>query len=92
MIHGLAGTGKTTVMAEVARELGDRAILGAPMGKAASVLTTKTGIAAKTLHELLYRPIEVVDPKTNDPKRISEPGTLRGKLEDRPPDRSTCIR
>jgi MoxR-like ATPase len=45
-VHGLAGTGKTTLAAHVARSLPDDAFLCAPTAKAAAVLTAKTGIAA----------------------------------------------
>jgi exodeoxyribonuclease-5 len=56
-LHGLAGTGKTSVMAELARQLRDAGrdvILVAPTGKAAAVLARKTGTRAQTLHGLLY--------------------------------------
>jgi exodeoxyribonuclease-5 len=54
-MHGLAGTGKTTVMAALASRLAN-AILVAPTGKAASVLAHKTGLDVLTLHRLLYTP------------------------------------
>jgi exodeoxyribonuclease-5 len=54
-MHGLAGTGKTTVMAALASRLAN-AILVAPTGKAASVLAHKTGLDVMTLHRLLYTP------------------------------------
>jgi exodeoxyribonuclease-5 len=61
-LHGLAGTGKTTVIATLARKL-PNCTLVAPTGKAASVLARKTGLEALTLHRLLYTP--EVDEKGN---------------------------
>ena len=52
-LHGLAGTGKTTVAAYVAaRWPGAR--LCALTGKAASVLRAKTGLPATTVHAAFY--------------------------------------
>lgn len=56
-LRGLAGTGKTTVAAEIARRLatvGTRVAVVAPTGKAAHVLRTK-GIAATTIHAAAYQ-------------------------------------
>lgn len=53
VLHGLAGTGKTTLMAHLTRAY--RSItLAAFTGKAASVLRTKTGLPASTLHSIIY--------------------------------------
>jgi ATP-dependent exoDNAse (exonuclease V) alpha subunit len=52
-LHGLAGTGKTTVIAMLARRLRNSTLV-APTGKAASVLARKTGLEVLTLHRLLY--------------------------------------
>jgi exodeoxyribonuclease-5 len=53
VLHGLAGTGKTTLMAHLTRSY--RGItLAAFTGKAASVLRTKTGLPASTLHSVVY--------------------------------------
>ncbi len=60
VIHGLAGTGKTTVLAKLASET-EGARICAPTGKAASVIRGKTGLPAQTLHSLLYTPKEVMD-------------------------------
>lgn len=53
-LHGLAGTGKTTVLAEIARSTND-AMLVTLTGKAASVLRRKTDIPAQTIHSAFYR-------------------------------------
>ncbi len=59
-LRGLAGTGKTTTGAEVARRLvslGTRVAVVAPTGKAAHVLRGK-GIGATTIHAAAYRLID----------------------------------
>ena len=53
VLHGLAGTGKTTVAAHVATGW-PSARLCAPTGKAASVLGAKTGLPATTVHAAFY--------------------------------------
>jgi hypothetical protein len=55
VLHGLAGTGKTTVLAALAQRLRGTSLL-APTGKAAAVLARKTGLPTNTLHRLLYMP------------------------------------
>ena len=57
-LQGLAGTGKTTVLAEVARDV-PNAILCTLTGKAASVLRRKTGLDACTIHSAFYKLDEV---------------------------------
>ena len=57
-MHGLAGTGKTTVLAEVAADV-PQAILCTLTGKAASVLRRKTGLPACTIHSAFYQLEEV---------------------------------
>lgn len=52
-IHGLAGTGKSTVLAELARRY-PQSILCAPTGKAAVVLRDKVGMPVMTMHRVLY--------------------------------------
>lgn len=54
-LQGLAGTGKTTLLAVLARRLNDAALV-APTGKASAVLARKTGLQTSTLHKLLYMP------------------------------------
>ncbi len=53
---GFAGVGKTTVIKELKRRL-PRFAACAYTGKAAHVLTRK-GVAATTIHSLLYKPVE----------------------------------
>lgn len=55
VLHGLAGTGKTTVLATIARSMPDSFFLCALTGKAASVLQRKTGINACTIHSVFYQ-------------------------------------
>lgn len=54
VMHGLAGTGKTTVLSRIGTAF------GLPMcaftGKAASVLHGKTGLMASTIHSYIYNP------------------------------------
>ena len=75
-LRGLAGTGKTTTGAEVARRLvalGTRVAVVAPTGKAAHVLRTK-GIAATTIHAAAYR---LIDDGASSPTFELRPG-VRG--------------
>lgn len=78
-VTGPAGTGKTTIIQELARRLSDAECsfaVCAPTGKAARRITEATGVKAVTIHRLLEypRPGER-DPKTGkvldptDPKR-----------------------
>jgi exodeoxyribonuclease-5 len=54
VVHGLAGTGKTTLLSAVAREF-PAAKMIAPTGKAAAVLRQKTGMRVTTVHSYIYR-------------------------------------
>lgn len=54
VMHGLAGSGKTTVLAHMAR-LFPEAMLCTFTGKAASILRLKTGLDAMTIHSAFYR-------------------------------------
>jgi exodeoxyribonuclease V len=56
-LMGLAGTGKTTVLAAVAQEYLDRAVACSPTGKAASVLSRKIGLQVRTIHSTLYKAV-----------------------------------
>jgi exodeoxyribonuclease-5 len=81
-LQGLAGTGKTTVLAEIAARH-PYAHLCAPTGKAASVLAAKTGIRATTIHKVFYRLTDTVEREGDTPrlvfKAIREPGAFRGQ-------------
>jgi len=107
-LQGLAGTGKTTLLAAVAQEIGSRAfllgpmltggfiqghgqellagfgslgLLLAPIGKAATVLSRKTGEPAFTLHRFLYTsPDEGEDGRLIFDKRSIPPGTMAGMV------------
>jgi hypothetical protein len=80
-LQGVAGTGKTTVLAEIAaRHPGTH--LCAPTAKAASVLTAKTGVLATTVHKIFYRLTETIK-REDDARRLvfkptRAPGSLRG--------------
>src|SRR5262249_20402775 len=86
-LHGLAGTGKTTVAAHVALSR-PRSILCAPTAKAASVLREKTGADASTIHSAFYHFVREEDDETEgaQPRRRLifrpkyKPGELRGEL------------
>ncbi len=59
VLTGSAGTGKTTLLRQACEAIAGRereAQLLAPTGRAARVLTEKTGITAKTIHSHLYTP------------------------------------
>ena len=54
VLHGLAGSGKTTVLAHLARHR-PASLLTTFTGKAASVLQSKTGCEVLTIHQAIYR-------------------------------------
>lgn len=56
-LHGLAGTGKTTVLRHIAAQY-RHAVLCSLTGKAASVLRRRSGLQACTLHSFFYRLVE----------------------------------
>jgi exodeoxyribonuclease-5 len=84
-LHGLAGTGKTTVAAHVARtRASEGAYLCALTGKAASVLARKTGLEATTVHRAFYHFVCAVE-REGEPARLvfrpaHMPGSLKGKV------------
>ncbi len=58
IIKGFAGTGKTTMMkafAELLKEFSIPAVMMAPTGRAAKVLSNYTGHPAFTIHRVIYR-------------------------------------
>ncbi len=65
-IGGYAGTGKTTIMREIAARLGSMAVC-AFTGKAASVLRSKGLSDACTMHRLMYEYSEATDTFTRKP-------------------------
>jgi exodeoxyribonuclease-5 len=82
--HGVAGTGKTTVATALAREF-PAAKLCAYTGKAASVLRTKSGLKACTVHSLFYKLIDKgINEKTKKRilyfQRIHAEGGMAGKV------------
>lgn len=52
-IQGLAGTGKTTLLAKLASQVPNVTVI-APTGKAAAVLRAKSGLPVKTVHSAIY--------------------------------------
>lgn len=67
-IFGFAGSGKTTIAARKAQDLGSRIIAATFTGKAALVMRKK-GFNCSTIHSLIYVPqmVPTIDPKTNKP-------------------------
>lgn len=76
-VTGAAGTGKTTILQNVYRNLykqGCTVVLCAPTGKAAKRITEATGIQAQTIHRLLEYPHPgEVDQKTGKALTTSDP-------------------
>lgn len=74
-LAGYAGTGKTTIVNDVVKQLGEniRPVYCAFTGKAASVLKSKGNEPACTVHSLIYvlNEVQVPDPK-NPKERISK--------------------
>jgi exodeoxyribonuclease-5 len=56
-LFGYAGTGKTTLAKHFAENINGKVLYGAFTGKAAHVLTQK-GCTARTIHSLIYRPLQ----------------------------------
>jgi exodeoxyribonuclease-5 len=63
VLTGYAGTGKTTLLKELARVHGEPLIL-TPTGKASLRVTEATDLPSSTIHRWLYKPSE--HPKTGD--------------------------
>lgn len=80
VLNGLAGTGKTTVLAEIAREF--RLPMCAFTGKAASVLFNKTHLMATTIHAYIYDVERVLKDGVWQPYFTDkyEPGDLYGQM------------
>lgn len=60
-LFGFAGTGKTTLAQEIARQIKGEVLTAAFTGKAALVLRKKGMTNASTLHSLIYKPEEDED-------------------------------
>jgi ATP-dependent exoDNAse (exonuclease V) alpha subunit len=94
ILKGYAGTGKTTLLQQLAAHLEDietNFSLLAPTGRAAAVLSAKTGLTARTVHSELYHFKDIdgdADPgkvKTN----AEDYGQMRLLFEIRKPDESS---
>lgn len=81
VLHGLAGTGKTTVLSKIAPFIAG-SMLCTLTGKAASVLRRKTGLDVYTIHAAFYKLIgEEVKNKKRNP--IFSQAHITGELEGR---------
>lgn len=91
ILKGYAGTGKTTLLQYLAKYLEDEEIafsLLAPTGRAAAVLSAKTGFTAKTIHSELYHFKDIdgdADPE-KEKTEIEDYGQMRLLFEIRKPD------
>lgn len=68
ILRGYAGTGKTTIVRVVADYIAQsrQVALMAPTGRAARVLTQKTGHDAVTIHKAIYEKVCIVSKKVKD--------------------------
>lgn len=74
-LFGVAGTGKSTLAAHLAKDVED-VRYAAFTGKAASVMRAKGCVGASTVHSLIYQPVE--DPETGKITfRLNEDSSLR---------------
>lgn len=81
-MHGLAGTGKTTALAQIAKRA-PNAMMVTLTGKAASVLRRKTGMDVQTIHAGFYRLREkkIVNGRTNMAwDRAHDDGHFEGEI------------
>jgi ATP-dependent exoDNAse (exonuclease V) alpha subunit len=94
ILKGYAGTGKTTLLQQLAAHLDKKKMdfsLLAPTGRAAAVLSAKTGFVAKTLHAELYHFKEIdgdADP-TKETTEAKDFGQMRLLFEIRTPDKDS---
>jgi exodeoxyribonuclease-5 len=68
-LFGYAGTGKTTLARHIVDQLGVRSLFAAFTGKAAYVLRSKGCEDARTIHSLIYQPVEKVRARLNELQR-----------------------
>ena len=79
VLHGLAGSGKTTVLSHMARKF-PGAMLCTFTGKAASILRLKTGIDAMTIHSAFYQLKEEKISKEGKRELIFSEAHYKGEL------------
>lgn len=82
VLHGLAGSGKTTVLAQMALRY-ESAMLCTFTGKAASILRLKTAIDAMTIHSAFYRLKEEKKKKDGTSELVFQAQHLNGGLSNR---------
>jgi len=58
IVDGEAGSGKSTILRAILEEMGGTYALLGPTGKAARVITAKTGMPAQTIHSFMYKPVD----------------------------------
>jgi hypothetical protein len=79
--EGLAGSGKTVVLSETARENSDCSLV-ALSGKAASLLRAKSGMSASTIHAAIYKLVSNRDLQNGkrviEWRRANKDGLLKG--------------
>jgi len=85
ILNGGAGTGKTTVSAAIVKSLKGDVLCAAPTGKAAQRLAQVTGIAAYTVHRLVYMSEDISLPSNLllDEQSMQEPEILAMLLKKR---------
>ncbi|MCH7402130.1 ATP-dependent RecD-like DNA helicase [Belliella kenyensis] len=94
ILKGYAGTGKTSLLQHLAKHL-DKSetqfALLAPTGRAAAVLSAKTGYTAKTLHSELYhfKDIDGDAPPEKEKTNVDDYGQMRLLFEIRKPDEAS---
>jgi ATP-dependent exoDNAse (exonuclease V) alpha subunit len=94
ILKGYAGTGKTTLLQQLAQYLDETEItfsLLAPTGRAAAVLSAKTGFSVKTLHSELYhfKDIDGDAPPDKEKTDVNDYGQMRLLFEIRKPDEAS---
>ena len=75
ILRGYAGTGKTTIIKEIATHLEKEEYnfaLMAPTGRAARILKEKTGFLSSTIHKGIYSGTGIKSNRPNNPNDIAE--------------------